>query len=133
MDPDMVRQQEEAEREALGLVRKKPAAASAASMAQRSPATAAENSAERQYRAQERGSNPETVSQFPPREGFVAVFRRFISFGIVGAVLGIGLGAAAVNLLALPFDRAGAVVFVTAGLMAGLCAIASLFAWNRNA
>ena len=53
---------------------------------------------------------------------------RFISFGLAGAMLGGGLGIVAANYMQLPADLAKLAIFGPAAVLAGACAIASLYA-----
>lgn len=134
MDPDLVRQQEEAERElALNAALKRANEAAAAAMAARQMQTARQIPVEEQLRTSASADGTRTASDASPRFDFFPGLGRFVSFAVAGAILGIGLGNAAASLLALPFDHAGTTILVTAGATAVLCAMASLFAGSGNA
>ncbi len=134
MDPDMVRQQAEAEREALALLRKKPAAAfiphaippdTAQDLAALNAAAALKVQA---ALPQEEPPAPQ-AAPVPRREGssVAAQFGRFLSFGLAGAMLGGGLGIFAANYMHLPADLAKLAIFGPAAFFAGVCAVASFF------
>ena len=156
MDPDMVRQQAEAEREALALLRKKPAApapASAAAIPHAILTAAAQDAAPAPHeiaapRTFEAGLTAGAVLQAPaaalpevlppepqaavpaPQRGgasMAAQFGRFISFGLAGAMLGGGLGILAAEYMQLPADLAKLAIFGLAAFFAGACALASLY------
>ena len=141
MDPDMVRQQAEAEREALALLRKKPAGpapASAASIPHAILADAVQDAAPPPHEepaaipamtalqapaaALPEAQPPEPqAAPAPRREGLsvAARFGRFISFGLAGAMLGGGLGIVAANYLQLPADLAKLAIFGPAAFLRG--------------
>ena len=154
MDPDMVRQQAEAEREALALLRKKPAAPAPASAAAIPLLTAAaqdaapaphEIAAPRTFEAgltagavlqapaaalpEVLPPEPQAAVPAPQRGGasMAAQFGRFISFGLAGAMLGGGLGILAAEYMQLPADLAKLAIFGLAAFFAGACALASLY------
>jgi hypothetical protein len=154
MDPDMVRQQAEAEREALALLRKKPAAPTPASAAAVPPAvlTAAVQEAPPALRdaaasqTSEAGLTAGAVLQAPslpevqppeqqatapvsPRQGSSIAEQagRFISFGVAGAMLGGGLGIVAADYMELPANLAKLAIFGPAAFFAGVCAVASFY------
>ena len=156
MDPDMVRQQAEAEREALALLRKKPAGPAPASAAAIPHAilTAAvqgatpalhEVTAPQTFEAgltagtvlQARAAalpevqppEPQAAVPTPPRKGasMAAQFARFISFGLAGAMLGGGLGIVAADYMQLPANLAKLAIFGPAVFFAGACAVASFY------
>jgi hypothetical protein len=114
MDPDLVRQQEEAERESMRLAGRK----------QETPAPGLAGA----IAIQERATPP---SQ--PRSGRYTArsplwyFGRFLSFALAGAMLGGGLGIAAANYMQLPVEAAKLVIFGPAGFFAIAFAFASFF------
>jgi hypothetical protein len=152
MDPDLVRQQEEAEREAMRLAggkRGTPAPLSVAAL-HRTAASAELNpspdAALTPYRTQQAGAQAEMQSSAPGLEaaGRAAphlqpqarrgtthsalwYFGQFSSFGIAGGMLGGGLGIAAANYIQLSAETAKLVIFGPAGFFALVCALASLF------
>ncbi len=150
MDPDLVREQAEAEREALALLRKKPAGpapANAASIPYAILADAVQDAAPPPHEepaaipamtalqapaaALPDAQPPEPQAAPAPRRGGLSVaarLGRFISFGLAGAMLGGGLGIVAVNYMQLPADLAKLAIFGPAAVLAGACAIASLYA-----
>jgi hypothetical protein len=151
MDPDMVRQQEEAEREALMLMARQkfvpspgaagtgnPAAAPLyfetmpAGRLQPEPAGPATGTAAGPALALRDGLRQDRPLAVPARTAvWGKVFERlgrFVSFGVAGAMLGGGLGIAAVNYFELPSDAAKVAVFGPAASMALLCALLSLLA-----
>ncbi|MGO9170991.1 MAG: hypothetical protein ACLP7P_03370 [Rhodomicrobium sp.] len=159
MDPDMVRQQEEAEREALALLLRKPLGAErkiAATVPQ--PAANAGGQghepmlraigAAPQHPAGGTGAPLSPVGLAPApsleapaplpqpmphkRNSALARLGRFISFGLAGAVLGGGLGIAAEIYFQLLGDQAKLAVFGTAGLLAAFSAFASLLTSNSK-
>ena len=154
MDPDMVRQQAEAEREALALLRKKPAGPAPASAAAIPHAvlTAAVQDAAPALRdaaasqTSEAGltagavlqapslpevlpPEPQPAVQAPRRQGSSMAEQagRFISFGVAGAMLGGGLGIAAADYMELPANLAKLAIFGPAAFFAGVCAVASFY------
>ncbi len=134
MDPDMVRQQAEAEREALALLGKKPAAAfiphAIPPDAAQEPA-ALNAAAALKVQAVLPKEEPPAPQAGPARrrEGssVAAQFGRFISFGLAGAMLGGGLGIFAANYMQLPEDWMKLAIFGPAAFFAGVCAAASFF------
>jgi len=160
MDPDMVRQQEEAEREALALLLRKPLGAErkiAATVPQpvanaggqaHEPMLRAMGAAP-QHPAGGSGAPPSPVGLAPApaleapapltqpmqrkRISALARLGRFVSFGLAGAVLGGGLGIAVEIYLQLLGDQAKLAVFGTAGFLAAFSAFASLLAGNSKA
>ncbi len=146
----MVRQQAEAEREALELLRRKPAGpapGNAASRAHAILANAVQDTVPPPHEeavalsAMAALQAPATVppdaqppgpqtAPAPRRDGLSAAaqFGRFISFGLAGAMLGGGLGIVAANYMQLPADLAKLAIFGPAAVLAGTCAIASFFA-----
>ena len=153
MDPDMVRQQEEAEREALMLMARQKFVPSPGAAGTGNPA-AAPLYFETVGRLQPEPAGLEAAASagtaagpaLAPRDGLrqdrplaaparTAVWGnafgrlgRFVSFGVAGAMLGGGLGIAAVNYFALPADAAKLAIFGPAGSMALLCAFLSFLA-----
>jgi hypothetical protein len=154
MDPDMVRQQAEAEREALALLRKQPAApAPAAAILHAIPTVAAQDAAPAPHeiaapRIFEVGvaagamlqppaaalpevlpPEPQAAVPAPQRLGasMAAQFGRFISFGLAGAILGGGLGILAAEYMQLPAALAKLAIFGPAAFFAGACALASIY------
>ena len=157
MDPDMVRQQEEAEREALALLLRKPLEAGR-KIAATIPQPGANAGGQALFREVGAGSPhpagkseaslssvglavatslepPAPLPQPIPRKRNTALasLGRFISFGLAGAVLGGGLGIAAEIYLQLLGDQAKLAVFGTAGFVAALSAFASFLTNNSNA
>jgi hypothetical protein len=120
MDPDMVRQQAEAEREALALLQKKPAPAAIlrATSPEAAPAAVLE--------AEPSALRLEQVSQ---RTGYRTAVQigRAIAFGLAGAMLGGGLGILAANYMQLPAGLAKLAIYGPAALLASVCAIASVY------
>lgn len=112
MDPDLVRQQEEAEREALALQRKKQLTAASASV---SPLTQPDMHAP---------ISPSDQNE-PTANGFAYAFTRFISYGFAGAIIGLAAGNAAVSLLVLPQQSARAAVLGATAFFALLCGVYS--------
>jgi hypothetical protein len=156
MDPDLVRQQQEAEREALAFLRAKlvnPAPGKAAPLPMTAAAAALqpviEASAIELHAAAPSLPAPSLeppaaprmlpkkepeIKQQPGREhSFAEHFGRFISFGLAGAMLGGGLGIVAANYLQLPADLAQLAIFGPAGFFAAVCAFASFFAKTPKA
>ncbi|MGO8955125.1 MAG: hypothetical protein ACLPWS_23255 [Rhodomicrobium sp.] len=154
MDPDMVRQQEEAEREALALLLRKPAGDGrkiAAAVPQPvanagGQALVREMGAAPPRPAGGSGAPPSPVGLAPAtsldvplrqsearkRFSALASLGRFISFGLAGAVLGGGLGIAAEIYFQLAGDQAKLAVFGTAGFLAAFSAFASLLTSNSK-
>jgi hypothetical protein len=153
MDPDIVRQQEEAEREALMLLARQqltPAARKAAT----DPAAATMGAPFYFEAGPASQANPELMAagtaQLPAMEGQLEAMRplrpraaparppiwlaafetagRFVSFGVAGAMLGGGLGIVAANYFDLSVELAKAAIFGPAGVAAACCAIMSFFA-----
>ncbi len=141
MDPDMVRQQAEAEREALALLQAKPAgsaparhepvsrAMTAAAALKGAPAGLAPPSYTDALRLEAAAPpSQHTEPQPTPKKRSIAGhFGRFISFGLAGAMLGGGLGIVAVNYFELPAELARLAIFGPAGFFCAVCAIASFF------
>ena len=105
MDPDLVRQQEEAEREAMRLAGRK--------QQETPPLTAAPLGRAR----------PGRHTAHSP----LWYFGQFLSFGLAGAMLGGGLGIAAANYMQMPVEAAKLVIFGPAGFFAIACAFAPFF------
>ncbi len=156
MDPDMVRQQEEAEREALALLLRKPSEAERKITA---TVSLPGGNADGQALAREMGAAPhyrDSRSEVPHSSGGLAApaslegpkpmpqpiprkrgsafawLGRFISFGLAGAVLGGSIGIVAEIYLQLLGDQAKLAVFGAAGFLAALSALASLFKGNSK-
>ncbi len=141
MDPDMVRQQAEAEREALALLQAKPAIPATAKTAPvwRAVEAAAQDTAPVPLQAAAPKHAPAAPAavladghapalQVARRRRSVAVrFGQFISYGLAGAVLGGGLGIVAANYFEFPAELAKLAIFGPAGFFAAVCAIASIF------
>jgi hypothetical protein len=140
MDPDLVRQQEEAEREAMRLAggkRGTPAPFSGAALhritASAEPHQQAGTHSEMQSSAPGQGAAGRTAPHRQPQAGRNATrsalwyFSDFMSFGLAGAMLGGGLGVAAANYMQLSAEAAKLVIFGPAGFFALACALASLF------
>ncbi len=154
MDPDMVRQQAEAEREALALLRKKPAGpahASAAAIPRAILTAAAQDAAPALHEVTASQTSkagltagavlqapaaawpevqpvePQATVPAPPRKwaSMAAQFGRFVSFGLAGAMLGGGFGILAADYMQLPANLAKLAIFGPAAFFAGACAIAS--------
>jgi hypothetical protein len=130
MDPDLVRQQEEAEREAMTLARKPgttPAAALAALQA--IAATAMQDS--KPIFSGEAGVAPALAGTTSPRRStgrpLFWYFSEFLSFGLAGTMLGGAFGVAAAEYMQLPAEAAKLAIFGSAGFFALACAFASLF------
>ncbi len=156
MDPDMVRQQAEAEREALALLQAKPAGPAPPKAEPvlraveiqdtvRVPRDATgqmgaglETSPYSRAPRMEAAAGPVAMdghahalpAQPQPalRHSVAGQFGRFISFGLAGAMLGGGLGIAGANYFELPAELAKLAIFGPAGFFAAVCAIASFFA-----
>jgi hypothetical protein len=154
MDPDMVRQQEEAEREALAFLRAKPVAAvqmkperlpqpeaagqqrsavtprpaAATFEAMGSPAAPPFQRSPTAVLIEESAPSFEAEPQPERKESIAERFGRFISFGVAGAMLGGGLGIVAANYFQLSADLARIGIFVPAGFFSAVCAFASFFA-----
>jgi hypothetical protein len=131
MDPDLVRQQEEAEREATRLAGRKPqmppplASASipqafAASAMQGAKSMLPDNNGPASYRGQPQ-----------PGRSPLGYLSDFLSFALAGAMLGGGLGIAAANYMQLPAEVAKLAIFGPAGFFALACAFASFFTGKR--
>ena len=105
----MVRQQEEAEREAIALQRGKRQAA--IPLASRPGAGSTEN------------ISTSAVGMKPV--GYATAAGRFVSYGLAGAILGFALGSAAASFWALPKANAELSMFGAAAIMALLCGIYS--------
>lgn len=127
MDPDLVRQQEEAEREALRAAQKRASEIKSAVPA--NTAQMSSNPGPVKEAVQIFAAADDTRSSAHASLGydFLSGFGRFVSFAVAGAMLGIGLGNAATALLALPFHQAGTTILLTTGATAALFAFASLF------
>lgn len=134
----MVRQQAEAEREALALSQMKPVspAISHATPPDAAPALPGKEAAFAatmpiQEPAALRETEPPALldEQAPRRSGFhtAAQIGRSISFGLAGAMLGGGLGILAANYMQLPVGLAKVAIYGPAALLAGACAIASFY------
>jgi hypothetical protein len=123
MDPDMVRQQEEAEREASAPSAKmQTVAASSGPGVVKSPVYF-ENKPVHAVRPQVSGAK---LRGEPAMDAF-SRFGRFWSFGLAGGMLGGGLGIAAANYWQLSFEQAQLAIIGPAAVMALVCAIVSLF------
>jgi hypothetical protein len=130
MDPDLVRQQEEAEREAMRLAGQKPQTppplaspsiqAFAASSMHGAKPLLPEDSGPAPYRGQPR-----------PGRSPLGYLSNFLSFALAGAMLGGGLGIAAANYMQLPAEVAKLAIFGPAGFFALACAFASFFTAKR--
>jgi hypothetical protein len=154
MDPDLVRQQEEAEREAMRLAGQKlgsPAPLAIAATLQTIAASATQgpkpilpgDARPASYHAQRAGLGSDEQSlagaigpslpqgQPQPRRdtarSALGYFSEFLSFALAGAMLGGGLGIAAANYMQLPVEAAKLVIFGPAGFFAIACALASFF------
>jgi len=158
MDPDLVRQQEEAEREALAKLAKTQAGKTASGAqpeaviapfapvffanpsAPTAPNTGHVIGALTEEAAVRPASQPAIIEEEaavpyasrPRREPLYVRFGRFISYGFAGAVLGGGLGITAFNIWSLPPDQAQLAIFGSAGALALVCALASLFVTNSD-
>ncbi len=141
MDPDLVRQQEEAEREALAQSAKVHAAKNqsaprpadqAAPFAPVFSRTLKPNSFDATESvlagplAREKAAAPPPVFGLD-KEPAIARLGRFMSYGVAGGMLGGGLGIAAQNYWRVPMEQANQVIFGPAGALALFCAFASLF------
>ncbi|MGO9545084.1 MAG: hypothetical protein ACLPPF_09850 [Rhodomicrobium sp.] len=148
MDPDMVRQQEEAEREALMLLAQKrnvaafnarpvqapagaghpaePASFETVLPAQNEPA-AVFGEVRVPYEELRAGPAPAKAKKRKFWAPLLAGVGRFISTGVAGAMLGGGIGIVAANYLNFPAGLAKLVIFGGAGSVAAICAVASLF------
>jgi hypothetical protein len=115
MDPDLVRQQEEAEREAMRLAGRKPKTPA--------PLTPAAFPGPEQRAAPHVQPQPGRYTARSP----LRYFSKFLSFGLAGAMLGGALGIAAANYIQLPAEAAELVIFGPAGFFAIVCAAASFF------
>ncbi len=128
MDPDLVRQQEEAEREALAQAGQK---APAPPLPMRQPALASGASDSPKVRGSAAFDRVGAVHGKPRAsrsdEPFFITLGRLMSYGVAGAMLGGGLGIAAMNYFNLPMQHAQVALFGPAGLFAATCAIASFF------
>ncbi len=153
MDPDMVWQQQEAEREALALLHKRPAAPVHAGPGMEgvpTPLTPVFFGAELASAMIEEGiaAFSETAAAFsgvqevqsepapqPPAEEEPALMRvgRFFFFGLGGAMVGGGAGVAATSYLQLPMKMAEMYIFGPASVMAVCSAFASLFVGGPKA
>jgi hypothetical protein len=139
MDPDMVRQQEEAEREALALLAKKKDAGPVRAGAVAVPYTVVADAHEPEapeYREMPAAFEDAAIPAPEPRAGpqrereplsIAQQMGRAISFGVAGAMLGGGLGIAATGYFGLPDDWARLVIFGPAAVLAGACAFASFY------
>ncbi|HZV19961.1 MAG TPA: hypothetical protein VE986_00275 [Hyphomicrobiales bacterium] len=107
MDPDLVREQQEAEREALAQRKKQMAAAPPYSSLQ----TPAEEGAA--------FAKAEPQSRKPA--GFASLTGRFLSYAAAGAILGLAVGNAVES-----FWNLNMVVFGTTAVMATLCGVYGL-------
>ncbi len=125
MDPDLVRQQAEAEREALALLRKKPAPTpvSRAAVSEAAPAVLPE--------ADPRAAQLEQAAQ---RTGYNTAVQigRALLYGVAGAMLGGGFGILATNYMQLPAGLAKLAVYGPAALLAVACAIAAFSTKARH-
>jgi hypothetical protein len=142
MDPDMVRQQEEAEREALALLAKKVPGAAGNSLPGSAPPHAplffGNNNAVQHLGLAEASSAtaapPAGKPALPPLlaagmdDSAFARLGRFMSFGLAGGMLGGGAGIMAANYWQLPMEQANLAIFGPAGALAMFCATASFFA-----
>jgi hypothetical protein len=127
MDPDLVRQQEEAEREALAALAKKTSTAAGKGVADSAPGFAP------LFFNHDNAIPPLGKSALPPWQaagmadsGF-ARLGRFMSFGLAGGMLGGSAGIMAANYWQLPMEQANLAIFGPAGALAMFCATASLF------
>jgi hypothetical protein len=150
MDPDLVRQQEEAEREAMRLAgwkpRMPPAAAAAtlqaiaASVAEGLPPITPADAGTALYHTRQAGQHSEEQSAAPALRGAIGeqprqytahsalwYLNQFLSFGLAGAILGGGLGIAAADYMHLSAEAAKLVIFGPAGFFAIACALGSFF------
>jgi hypothetical protein len=116
MDPDMVRQQAEAEREALALSQKKPVPSAVAHatlpgaapvVPGEAPAFTAMMPIQEPAALQEAEASALQDEQTPRRTAFHAAAQigRAISFGVAGAMLGGGLGILAASYMQLPLGH----------------------------
>lgn len=141
MDPDMVRQQAEAEREALELLRKRPAPASiphavpAGASGEAAPvvideAPALASIAQATAAAPEAEPHAPRLEQGRRRSGLDAAAQlgRAFSFGLAGAMLGGGLGILAANYMQLSTPWTNLAIYGPAAIFAGACAAASFYA-----
>jgi hypothetical protein len=120
MDPDMVRQQEEAEREARELARRKFAAITPPS------AMAAKSRAGDEASVGRQDVTPSAVTAISSVARFFAGLGRFLALSLAGAILGSGLGAAAIHSLGLPPADAQTVILGAAAFFALICGISGL-------
>jgi hypothetical protein len=137
MDPDLVRQQEEAERGAMRLAGRKPGspaplAAAAVHTQQAGPHSQEHSSARGRVGAIGAGEWAAAQVQPRPKQGTgrsaLWYFSDFMSFGLAGAMLGGALGTVAANYIQLSAGTAELVIFGPAGFFAIVCATASFFA-----
>jgi hypothetical protein len=131
MDPDLVRQQEEAEREAMRLAGQKPQTPTpfiATSMLQASAAIGGEGFKPVLPGDAGPGAYYNRQRQAPSPIGY---FGQFLSFALAGAMLGGGLGIAAANYMQLPLEAAKLAIYGPAGFFALACAFASFFTGGR--
>ncbi len=133
MDPDMVRQQEEAEREALGLVQRKPPvhASNIAAAVSRAAYSSAASSLPPPSFEKVRAAGPQPRMQQQRKHAAFSAWD-FMSFGMAGAILGGGIGITAANILRLTAEQTQWAFFGPAALMSILCAFASLFTGRQH-
>jgi hypothetical protein len=130
MDPDLVRQQEEAEREAMRLAGRKPRTPAPLTVPAALQAIAASST---RNLAGANGEAERATPDVQPQAGrntarsALWYFSDFLYFGLAGAMLGGGLGVAAANYSQLPAEAAKLVIFGPAGFLALACALASFF------
>jgi hypothetical protein len=136
MDPDLVRQQEEAEREAMGLAARKPGTPAGAAIAALQAIAASATLDSMPMLSKDAGVAPAPALAPGPRRSagrpLFWYFSEFLSFGLAGTMLGGGLGVAAANYMQLPIEAAKLAIFGSAGFFALACAFASFFT-GRNA
>ncbi len=151
MDPDIVRQQEEAEREAMLLAAKKaPASAqlTTGEIFQAMAANAAKNFMANQPAAHAAPASPPPVrplfTEVPAagpapfaaaenaRHSMAFVLGQFFAFGLAGAMLGGSLGIVAANYMQLSADAAKLAIFGSAGVLAAACGTASFFSADQK-
>jgi hypothetical protein len=150
MDPDLVRQQEEAEREAMTLAGWKPGMPPAAAAAALQAIAASVTEGSRPihpadagtalHHTRQAGQHSDGQSADPVLEGAIGerprrytahsalwYLSQFMSFGLAGATMGGALGIATTNYMQLSAEAAKLVIFGPAGFFAIACAAGSLF------
>ncbi len=151
MDPDIVRQQEEAEREAMQLAAKKApvsaqlttneifqamAAKAAKSFMTDHPAAGAAPPSSPLVRPLFNEVPAASLAPFAAaesaRHSMAFVFGQFFAFGLAGAMLGGSLGIAAANYMQLSADAAKLAIFGSAGVLAAACGTASFFSADQK-